>query len=108
MAPLTRSCLRSSRSAGLGTGSTPEEAESAHSAIHADGAFDSLPPSAPGELVLRARARGHLRRTGRRIEGKTRVNALAGRTSLAIENAGGRATPMAIDLGAAAWRRAGG
>jgi hypothetical protein len=36
------------------------------------------------------------------------MNALAGRTSLAIENAGGRATPMAIDLGAAAWRRAGG
>jgi enoyl-CoA hydratase/carnithine racemase len=40
----------------------------AHVAIHANGAFESLSPQAPGRAVLRARARRHLRGAGRACE----------------------------------------
>ncbi len=55
-------------SPGMGIGATSQEAAPAHAAVHPNGAFDPLSPPAPGELVLRARARGNLGSTGRGIE----------------------------------------
>ena len=55
-------------STSLGIGAISQEAEPADAAVYTHGAFDSLPPSPPGELVLRTRARRHLGSTGRGIE----------------------------------------
>src|SRR4029077_18340806 len=64
-----RGCFsRGAVAASLGIGRTSEEAEPAHVAVHADGAFDSLPPQAPGGIVLWARPRGDLRGAGRGAE----------------------------------------
>src|SRR5438105_5496136 len=59
---------RRSATASVGTRASHEEAEPAHVALHANGAFESLPPQAPGRTVLRARARRHLRGAGRACE----------------------------------------
>jgi len=53
MAPVNEVVSRvRSATASLGIGATSEEAEPAHAAVHADGAFNSLPPQTPGGIVL--------------------------------------------------------
>jgi hypothetical protein len=51
---------RSLASASVGIGSTDEQAERSHVALHEDGALDTLSPQASGRVVVRTRARGYL------------------------------------------------